>query len=513
MEKISNAGDKTKNIKISDIISFCKKKGFVFQSSEIYGGFAGFFDYGPLGVELKNKIKQVWWKKHVNQREDIVGIDGSIILNPKVWVASGHTTKFSDILVECKKCHQRFRADQLIEEKTKKNVEGLPVEELSKLIKEYKIKCPNCGGELSEPRKFNIMFKTYVGPTESEENTAYLRPETAQVIFTEFKNVLDVSRKKLPFGIAQIGKSFRNEISPRNFLFRAREFEQAEIEYFIREKDINNCPYFNEFENYRINILSDDMQNKNEKEKMMSLREAFDKKIINNEWQAFWIGFEHSFLTSLGLRPEHLRARQHLSTERAHYSLDTWDLEFKFPFGWKEIEGIANRTTYDMNKHIKSSKKDLRYYDEETKEKIVPYVVAEPSLGIGRLFLAILFEAYKYDEKRGNIVLTLKPELAPIEVAVFPLLSNKRELLSYAKKIFKTLSEEFNCVFDKSGSIGRRYARQDEVGTPYCITIDFDSLKDKDFTLRFRDSTKQIRVSESELLNRIRNLIKEEKTD
>ncbi len=499
-----------KKLSVNDIATFCKKKGFIFPSSEIYGGLSGFFDYGPLGVELKNNLKKLWWKAHVHEREDIVGIDGSIIMNPQVWIASGHADHFEDVLVECKKCHQRFRADQLVEEKLGINADGKSPEELHELIVKNKITCPNCGGELSEPKSFNLMFKTYIGPKQTSESVAYLRPETAQVIFTEFKNVMDVSRKKMPFGIAQIGKSFRNEISPRNFLFRCREFEQAEIEYFINEKDLNNCPYFDEFKEYKVLALTKDMQEKNQEEKETTIGKLVERGVIKSKWQGFWIGFEHKFLTRVGIKSNHLRIRQHLDNERAHYSLDTWDIEYKFPFGWKEIEGISNRTTFDMSNHSKHSKKDLRVFDEKYKEKVMPYVVSEPSLGIDRLVLTVLFEAYEFNDKRGNVVLKLKPEIAPIKTAVFPLVSNKEELINKAREVFKVLNSNFNSLFDKSGSIGRRYARQDEIGTPYCITVDFDSLKSDDVTVRFRDSTRQERIKIKELAEKIRQFMSED---
>jgi len=345
---------------------------------------------------------------------------------------------------------------------------------------------------------------------ESQEAIAYLRPETAQVIFSDFKLVQETSRKKLPFGIAQLGKAFRNEISPRNFLFRCREFEQAEIEYFIKEKDINNCPYFKEFENYKVLILSSEAQKSNKKEELISLGEAFKKGMVSSKWTAYWLGFEHRFLTNLGLSPESLRLRQHLPEERAHYALDTWDIEYKFPFGWKEIEGIANRTTYDLKAHMKESGKDLTYYDDDSKEKIIPYVVAEPSLGIGRLFLALLFEAYKYNAERENIVLDLKPKIAPYKAAIFPLLSNNEQLVEISDKIYNELKSDLNVFYDKSGSIGRRYARQDEIGTPYCITVDFESLKNNDVTIRDRKTTKQKRIRREELNLHLKKLIDEE---
>ncbi|MEM2121492.1 MAG: glycine--tRNA ligase [Candidatus Woesearchaeota archaeon] len=497
----------SKEISIEDIYVFCKKKGFVFPTSEIYGGIAGFYDYGPLGVEVINNIKSIWWREHVHKRDDIVGIDGSIITNPKVWIASNHVQKFSDLLVKCTNCKQAFRADQLIEEKTGILLEGLSSKEIQKIIEDKKITCPKCNSKLSSIENFNLMFKTFVGVLESQESTAYLRPETAQIIFTNFKLVQETSRQKIPFGIAQIGKAFRNEISPRNFLFRCREFEQAEIEYFIKERDINNCPYFSEFEDYKVILFSAEAQKNKKKPEIMSLAEGFKRGIISSKWTAYWLGFEHKFLTKLGISHERLRLRQHLPEEKAHYALDTWDVEYEFPFGWKEIEGIANRTTYDLTRHIKESGKDLSYYDEETKEKIIPYVVAEPSLGIGRLFLALMFEAYQYDKKRENIVLNLSPELAPYKAAIFPLLSNNNELVALSQSIYKELKSSLNVFYDKSGSIGRRYARQDEIGTPYCITIDFESLKNKDVTIRDRNTTEQKRIKISELKSCLNKLI------
>jgi len=497
-------------ISIEDIYVFCKKKGFVFPTSEIYGGIAGFYDYGPLGVEVVNNIKSIWWKEHVHKRDDIVGIEGSIITNPRVWVASNHVQKFSDLLVKCTKCKQAFRADQLIEEKIGIKTDSLSPKEIQKIIDEKRITCPKCNSKLSSIENFNLMFKTFVGVLESQEAIAYLRPETAQVIFSDFKLVQETSRKKLPFGIAQLGKAFRNEISPRNFLFRCREFEQAEIEYFIKEKDINNCPYFKEFENYKVLILSSEAQKSNKKEELISLGEAFKKGMVSSKWTAYWLGFEHRFLTNLGLSPESLRLRQHLPEERAHYALDTWDIEYKFPFGWKEIEGIANRTTYDLKAHMKESGKDLTYYDDDSKEKIIPYVVAEPSLGIGRLFLALLFEAYKYNAERENIVLDLKPKIAPYKAAIFPLLSNNEQLVEISDKIYNELKSDLNVFYDKSGSIGRRYARQDEIGTPYCITVDFESLKNNDVTIRDRKTTKQKRIRREELNLHLKKLIDEE---
>jgi len=482
---------------IEELAIFCKRKGFVYPNSEIYGGMSGFFDYGPLGVELKNNIKANWWKTHVQQKRDIVGIDGSIITNPKVWEASGHVENFVDLLLSCVKCKHKERADHLIEDKLHIATDGMSADELNKLIKKHKIKCSKCGSDIKAPQQFNLMFETNVGSSEAKD-IAYLRPETAQLIFTNFKLVQENARLKLPFGIAQIGKAFRNEISPRDFLFRCREFEQMEIEYFVNPHHINECPYVKEFGSYSFSVLTSDMQGKKQQPKKIKVKEMLSAKLIL-PWHAYWLAFEHQWLVGLGINPENLRIRQHVAAEKSHYATDTWDLEYNFPFGWKELEGISNRGDYDLQQHMKKSGKDMSYYDEQEKAKVVPYVVAEPSLGVDRTFLVFLFDAYEYDKKRDNIVLKLHPKLAPIKVAVFPLLSNKPELTKLAEEVYDDLKEEFNCVYDQGGSIGRRYARMDEVGTPLCITIDFDSAKKKDVTVRDRDTTKQVRIKIKDL--------------
>ncbi|MBW2999911.1 glycine--tRNA ligase, partial [Candidatus Woesearchaeota archaeon] len=476
---------------IEDMAVFCKKKGFVYPSSEVYGGYAGFFDYGPLGVELKNNIKKEWWKTHVHQREDIVGIDGAIITHPKVWQASGHVECFEDVMLECTKCHNRIRGDHLLEAELKIAADGLSKEDITKLVKENNIKCPNCKGQLAEAKQFNLMFSTNVGPVQSDTSKSYLRPETAQTIFTNFRLVQENSRLKLPFGIAQVGKAFRNEISPRDFLFRCREFEMMEIEYFIEPKKINECPYLKDVLKHELLVFSSDMQEKKKEPKKMTIKQALDKKIIKTAWHAYWLAFEHLWFINLGALPENFRIRQHLATEKSHYALDTWDLEYQFPFGWKELQGMANRTDFDLKQHIEHSKKDLSIFEEETKKRIIPHVVAEPSLGVGRAFLVLLFDAFNDDKKRGNIVLKLHPLIAPIKLGVFPLV-NKLEKKS--REVFDLLKSNFNCIYDKSGSVGRRYARADEIGIPYCITIDFDSLEKDDVTIRERDTTKQVRV-------------------
>lgn len=495
------------NPTIEEISIFCKKKGFVYPSSEIYGGFSGFFDYGHLGVELKNNIKFQWWKYHVHSREDIVGIDGSIITNPKVWEASGHVSSFDDIMISCQKCGQRIRADHLILEKLKINVEGSDTEKINEIIKKNNLKCPNCGSGFEASQKFNLMLKTSIGTKEDKTTLVYLRPETAQIIFTDFKLILDNARLKLPFGIAQIGKSFRNEISPRDFLFRAREFEMMEIEYFINPKDINNCPFISQVENIEITIYSAEMQEKNQKPKKMKIKDALISKIIKSEWHGYWLATEFKWFISLGAKEENFRIRQHLKKEKSHYSLDTWDLEYNFPFGWKELQGIANRTDFDLSQHMKHSKHDLSIFDEKTKKKITPFVIAEPSQGLDRAFLVFMLEAYTFDKERGNIVLKLHPKLAPIKVGVFPLVN---KLDSHAKKIYDILKQDFNCISDKSGSIGRRYARADEIGIPYCVTIDFESIKNNDVTIRDRNTTKQIRVKTEELKQTLNKLIENE---
>lgn len=498
------------SISIDEMAAFCKKKGFVYQSSEIYGGLAGFWDYGHLGVELKNNIKKEWWKAHVHNREDIVGIDGSIISPEKVWMASGHVSHFTDLLLSCPKCKNRFRADHFIEDVTGKAPESLTPESINHLIKTHNLKCPNCKVPFEDVKAFNLMFKTHIGPVETDSSLAYLRPETAQLIFTNFKLVQEHARLKLPFGIGQIGKAFRNEISPRDFLFRCREFEQMEIEYFIDPEKTNDCKYIEEFMDYELNIYSAEMQNEKKPMQKMSIKEALDKKIIRSRWHAYWLAFEHNWFASLGANPSNLRLRQHLAEEKSHYAIDTWDLEFEFPFGWKELEGIANRGDFDLKQHIDTSGKDLTYFDEEKKKRFIPHVVAEPSLGVERTFLVFLFDAYHYDKNRGNIVLKLHPKLAPYKAAIFPLVSNKEELTKKARDVYVELKKEWTSYYDSSGSIGRRYARQDEIGTPICITIDFQSLEDSTVTLRDRNTTNQVRVKINNLKDILSKLINKE---
>jgi glycyl-tRNA synthetase len=408
-------------------------------------------------------------------------------------------------MVECKKCHERMRADHLVEEQLKIEAEGLSPEDFGKLIKENKVKCSKCGSEeLDEPKTFNLLFKTSVGAVEGEKATAYLRGETAQIIFAQFRNIYEISRLKLPFGIAQMGTAFRNEIAPRHFLFRCREFGQMEIEYFIHPKKHGECPYIDEVKSDKLVVYSAEMQEKKQKEKEMTVKQALDKKIIKSPWHAYWLATEHNWFVGLGAKKKNLRVRQHRKDELAHYSTDCWDLEYRFPWGWKELEGIADRSDFDLQQHMKHSKKDLSIYDEETKEKIVPHVVAEPSLGVDRSFLVFMFDAYDDDKKRGNIVMHFHPKLAPIKVAVLPLVN---KLVQKSRDVFDLLKGEMFCFYDKSGSVGRRYARMDELGTPFCVTVDFESLKDEDVTIRDRETTEQVRVKIKDLKETLRRLI------
>jgi glycyl-tRNA synthetase len=486
---------------IADMAVFCKKKGFVYANSEIYGGLSGFWDFGHLGVELKNNIKNEWWKYHVQSREDIAGIDGSIITHPKVWEASGHVSNFTDLMLTAKNSKTKIRADHFIEEKLKIAADGMKAEEINKLIKKHNLKYK--GEEFEELNDFNLMFKTSVGPKEDKSSIAYLRPETAQLIFSDFKLIAENARLKLPFGIAQVGRAFRNEISPRDFLFRSREFEQMELEYFSHPNQTEKCPFVKSVIGTELNFYSAEMQEKDKNSARMKVKDALGKKLVS-EWHAYWLATELNWFTNLGAKPENFRVRQHLNKEKSHYALDTWDLEYNFPFGWKELEGIANRTDFDLKQHMKFSGKDLSLYDEESKQKIVPHVIAEPSLGVERSFLVFMFDAYSFDKKRGNVVLKLNAKLAPVKVAIFPLV-NKLE--KEASKIYDSIKLDFNSIYDRGGSVGRRYARADEIGIPYCVTFDFESLKKNDVTIRERNSTKQIRVKITDLKETLRNLL------
>lgn len=418
-------------VDMNTLVSLCKRRGFIFPSSEIYGGINGFWDFGPIGIELKRRVKDSWWRRIVQMREDVVGIDTSIICHPQTWAASGHVKAFSDPMVDCKQCKKRFRTDEV-----------------------EKGKCPECKGELTESRQFNLMFQTYVGAAQDASSLAYLRPETCQAIFTEFKNVQTVSRLKVPFGIAQIGKAFRNEITPRNFIFRSREFEQMELEFFCHPKE-------------------------------------------SAKWYEYWVGERLDWFQSIGVHKENLRLREHRKDELAHYAKGCTDVEFKMPFGWSELEGIANRSDYDLSQHQHHSKKDLTYYDDATKERYLPAVV-ETSVGVDRTCLALFVNAYHEEDVKGEqrVVLKFHPSIAPYQAAVFPL-SDK--LKDAAKKIVATLRRNFIVDFDSSGSIGKRYRRHDEIGTPFCVTYDFQSEEDHQVTVRHRDTMKQDRVAIDQL--------------
>src|SRR3989344_1607574 len=472
-------------LSIDELAVFCKRKGFVYPSAEIYGGLAGFWDFGHLGVELKNNIKSEWWNYHVRKREDMAGIDGAIITNPKVWEASGHISTFFDVAVKCRKCKSTTKIDA--------SAAG-------------KEKCEKCGGEFEVLGKFNQLFPVKVGALNPVE--AYLRGETAQLIFTIFRLVQENARMSLPFGIAQMGKAFRNEISPREFIFRCREFEQMEIEYFIAPG--MKCPYADEIVDSKIAILDEDAQRKGKEAVKLGILEALKKGVIKRDWHAYWISLVFNWFILNGANPEHFRLRQHLSDERSHYSSDTWDLEYQFPMGWRELQGFADRSNYDLSQHEKFSKKKLSIHDEKL-GTVLPEVVCEPSLGVERAFIVFMLEAYRYDKERENVILELSPKLAPYKVAVFPLIS-KGKVFEVSREVFKDLLEEFNVFFDNSGSIGRRYARQDEAGTPYCITVDNESIEDKKVTIRDRDTTKQVRLPIQGLRDSIRKLINDEAT-
>ncbi len=443
------------------IVALCKTRGFIFPGSEIYGGLANSWDYGPLGVEFKNNVKRAWWKKFVQESRYNVGLDSAIIMNPETWVASGHVGGFSDPLMDCKQCKARHRADKLIEDYafqngTNENPAGWTFEQMADFIKEKDIACPLCGGkQFTDIKKFNLMFKTFIGVTEDNSSTVYLRPETAQGIFVNFPAVQRSTRKKLPFGVAQIGKSFRNEITPGNFVFRTREFEQMELEFFC-------------------------------------------KPGTDLEWFKYWQDYCHKFLLNLGMRDENLRLRDHDSDELCFYSKATTDFEFLFPFGWGELWGVADRTDYDLSQHENHSGKDMKYFDPETNEHYIPYVI-EPSLGADRVALAFLVDAY--DEEtigEGDVrtVLHLHPALAPVKAAVLPL---SKKLSEKALELYDELAKEFTVDFDETGSIGKRYRREDEIGTPFCITYDFDTENDSCVTVRDRDTMEQVRIPMAEV--------------
>jgi len=429
------AEQKPGKVSMEKLVSLCQRRGFIFPSSEIYGGLSSCWDYGPVGVELKRNIKEAWWRSVVQERDDMVGLDTSILMHPQVWEASEHLSQFSDPLVECKSCHLRWRADELQNDK-----------------------CPSCDGELTESRMFNLMFKTFMGPVEEEANVVYLRPETAQGIFVNFQNVVNTSRKRLPFGIAQTGKSFRNEITTGNFIFRSREFEQMEIEFFV-------------------------------------------KPGTDEKWFDYWLEERFNWYTKLGIKKENLRLREHSKGELAHYAKKCYDIDYQFPMGWSELEGVANRGDFDLKQHMTHSGKSLTYLDEETREHIIPYII-EPSAGVDRSVLAVLCDAYdeEPDKDEIRVLFHFHPDLAPVKVAVLPL-SRKEPLVQLSKQVHADLRPCWMVQYDDTQSIGRRYRRQDELGTPFCVTVDFQSLEDNQATIRERDTMNQIRVPISALRN------------
>lgn len=460
---------------LDTIVALCKRRGFVYPTSEIYGGLANSYDYGPLGAELLRNIRNAWWRDFITKREDMIGLDSSIILHPQTWVASGHVGSFTDPLVEDKVTHKRYRADHLIEQWLARpenkavtiDVTAMKTPDMAAFLKEYKVLSPE-GNPITEPKDFNILFETGIGVVSGEKSTVYLRGETAQGIFTNFKQILNSTRVKLPFGVGQIGKSFRNEITTGQFIFRTLEFEQAEIEYF------------------------------------------FDP--AETPWQPLFASWQESmwrFITAgLGIRAENLRWRRHNDRERSHYSTDTYDLDYQFPFGWKELWGVAYRTDYDLRQHIEHSGQSLDYVDPNTGRKFVPHVI-EPAVGITRIFLMMLCDAYWEDTERNRTVLKLKPSLAPYQAAVFPLVKNKPELVERARAIYGDLLDEMAVVWDDRGNIGKRYLAQDEIGTPFCVTVDYQTLDDQTVTVRNRDDATQERVDASHLATYIRNVLKQ----
>ncbi len=454
-------------VTMDKVVAFCKRRGFVYQSSEIYGGLRSSYDYGPLGVEMKRNIKEEWWRSTVHMRDDVVGLDAAIIMHPKVWEASGHTATFNDMLVESRTSKRRYRADHLVEDATGIDAEGKSAEELTRIIQEDdRIKDPVDGGRDFAPvRPFNLMFETYMGPVKSEENLAYLRPETAQGIFVNFKNVTQTSRVKVPFGIAQQGKSFRNEITPGNFIFRTREFEQMEMEFFVEPG-------------------------------------------TDEEWHEYWIEQRWNWYLNLGIKEENLRRYEHPEEKLSHYSKRTVDIEYNYPFaGWSELEGVANRTDYDLKQHAEHSGENLEYIDQATNNRFYPYVI-EPAVGPDRIMLAFLMDAYTEEEVNGEerTVLKLHPRIAPTKAAVFPL-SKKEPVSTIARELYDDLKGDYRLFYDDSGSIGRRYRRQDEAGTPFCVTVDFDTIEDKQVTIRDRDTLKQERVPIESVRDRLKALI------
>jgi glycyl-tRNA synthetase len=453
---------KTVQDSLKHIVSLAKRRGFIYPGSEIYGGFANTYSFGPYGAELKKNVKDLWWKMFVHERRDMVGLDGPILLHPRTWHASGHVEGFNDAMIDCKECKGRFRADHLIEEALERDAEGLTLQQMTDLIRNEKVKCPKCGAQdFTDARVFNLMFSTHMSKTGSEGDLAYLRPETAQAIFLDFKNIVDTMRVRVPFGVAQIGKAFRNEITPGNFVFRVIEFEQMEIEYFIRAAD-----WENQFER--------------------------------------WLAAMHAWCDKIGLNKQRIHEKEHPKEQLSHYSKRTVDLVYDFPFGTSELYGLAYRTDFDLKRHAEFSGHPIDYCDPETRERFVPHVI-EPTFGVERTILALLCDAYEEEQLENGetrTVLHFAPCIAPVKVAVFPLMK-KEPLADKAKTIFSMLQNLWHCEYDEGGAIGKRYRRQDELGTPFCITIDFDTLEDDTVTLRDRDSMKQERIPVSQLVNEL----------
>jgi len=470
------------NISIEDMAVFCKRKSFVYASSEIYGGFSGFWDFGPLGVELFNNIKKDWWNHFVQQKKNMVGIEASIISHPRTWKASGHIENFNDIFVKCRKCGAETKLDE----------------------SEFgKVKC-ECGGDYENKGKFNLMFETKVGAVNPF--VSYLRGETAQGMFMDFKLIQQTSRMQLPFGVAQIGRCFRNEIAPRDFLFRSREFHIGEFEFFINPEEKKCNLLDKDALNVKFKFLDEETQKKGKEDlRVITIKKLLGEKKLG-EWHAYWLAEQIKWFHNLNLTE--IKIREHTKEELSHYSSATFDVDYEYPFGSKEVAGIANRGQYDLTQHQKESKEKMEIFDEKYKNKIIPRVI-EPTFGMERVFLAVLTKAYCYDKERDNIILKLPAKLAPIKAAIFPIVKDEK-LIGIAKDVYDDLKKEFNVVYDESGSVGRRYSRNDEIGTPFCVTVDGDSFKGKDVTIRNRDTTKQIRVKVSELKNVLRKLINEE---
>lgn len=480
---------------IDAIEKIAKQRGFFYSSSEIYGGLSGFYDYGHLGTLMKNKIENFWRQFFVKSEGNIFEISSRTIAPEPIWEASGHLKDFVDPITQCQKCKSMFRADNLIEEKTGKFVEGLKPEDLTKILKEEKIVCPKCKGKLSDVRIFNLMLKTSVGPVEGK--VAYLRPETAQGIFTNFSFVAKATRAKLPFGIAQIGISYRNEISPRQWVIRLREFNQMELEMFIHPKKLNECLKFSNIAKNKLKIFTRDEQKKNGKPIEITAEDAVKKGIVPNQWMAYFLAKQLDWYQKLGIPLDALRHRHMLPEETPHYSKGNFDMEIKFDFGWKEVVGNAYRTDFDLSSHSKHSGRDMSIIDND--EKVIPHVV-EPSFGMERTLYAILLHCFVEDKERGWNWFRFPPKIAPYTVAVFPLV-NKDDLDKKAKEVYEMLKGWFDVFYDDSGSVGRRYARADEIGTPFAVTIDYDTMKDDTVTIRYRDTTKQERVKIKDLIN------------